>query len=147
MAKYKPLITVALAFIVAAWSYIYYADYQLAAAESRLKEKKEQKEQKERQMAEKRVIKVKARHILVETAGQARELRARILSGEGFQEIAGEFSLCPSGKKGGELGYFRRGQMVPEFEQAAFSLLKGEVSEPVETEFGWHIIEVTDIVR
>ncbi len=87
---------------------------------------------------------VRAAHILVDTKSQASGLKNRIEGGEDFAKMAKQFSKCPSGQRGGDLGYFGRGQMVPEFETAAFNLPKGEISEPVETDFGWHIIKVTD---
>lgn len=88
--------------------------------------------------------KVRAAHILVETESQAQGLKNRIEGGEEFGAMAKQFSKCPSGQRGGDLGYFGRGQMVPEFETAAFNLPKGQLSEPVKTDFGWHIIKVTD---
>ncbi len=87
---------------------------------------------------------VRAAHILVDTKSQASGLKNRIEGGEDFAKMAKQFSKCPSGQRGGDLGYFGRGQMVPEFETAAFELPKGEISEPVQTDFGWHIIKVTD---
>ncbi len=87
---------------------------------------------------------VRAAHILVDTKSQASGLKNRIEGGEDFAKMAKQFSKCPSGQRGGDLGYFGRGQMVPEFETAAFNLPKGEISEPVQTDFGWHIIKVTD---
>ena len=87
---------------------------------------------------------VRAAHILVDTKSKASGLKNRIEGGEDFAKMAKQFSKCPSGQRGGDLGYFGRGQMVPEFETAAFNLPKGEISEPVQTDFGWHIIKVTD---
>lgn len=89
--------------------------------------------------------KIRASHILVKTEEEAKQVLL-ILSQENksFEQIAQERSLCPSGKKGGDLGYFGRGQMVREFENAAFKLKTGQVSQPVKTQFGWHIIKVTD---
>lgn len=87
---------------------------------------------------------IRAAHILVDTESQAKGLKNRIEGGEEFSKMAKQFSKCPSGQRGGDLGYFGRGQMVKEFETAAFNLPKGEISEPVETDFGWHIIKVTD---
>lgn len=87
---------------------------------------------------------VKASHILVETEAEAISLKEEILSGKSFEEVAMEHSLCPSGRDGGDLGFFGRGQMVKEFENAAFDLNVGEISDPVRTNFGWHLILVTD---
>ena len=86
---------------------------------------------------------VRASHILVKTEEEAKQLREEIVAGKDFAEVAKEVSLCPSGKEGGDLGYFRKGQMVPEFENAAFTLPIGQVSEPIKTQFGWHLIVVT----
>ena len=98
---------------------------------------------------------VEARHILlavedasdeaaVEEAGKKiSALRERIEGGEDFSELAKEYSDCPSGENGGSLGEFGRGRMVPPFDRAAFSLEVGVLSEPVLTQFGWHLIEVT----
>lgn len=90
------------------------------------------------------VDEVKASHILVETEAEAISLKEEILSGTAFEDVAAEHSLCPSGANGGDLGFFGRGQMVSEFEKAAFSLNVGELSDPVRTNFGWHLILVTD---
>lgn len=87
---------------------------------------------------------VKASHILVETEAEAIGIKEEILSGKAFEDLAAEHSLCPSGARGGDLGFFGRGQMVKEFENAAFDLKVGEISEPVRTNFGWHLIVVTD---
>jgi len=90
------------------------------------------------------VKEIRASHILVQTKEQAEKVREEILAGKSFEEAAKEYSLCPSGKQGGDLGYFGRGAMVPEFEKAAFELPVNQVSEPVKTQFGWHLIVVTD---
>jgi peptidyl-prolyl cis-trans isomerase C len=71
-------------------------------------------------------------------------IREQVLAGASFEELAAQSSSCPSGQQGGSLGTFGRGQMVPEFEEAAFSMKTGDVSEIVETQFGYHIIKVTD---
>lgn len=89
------------------------------------------------------VMSVRASHILVDTKQEAESLKTRIEKGESFETLAQEYSKCPSGRQGGDLGYFERGQMVPEFDQAAFSLPVGQISEPVQTQFGWHLIKVT----
>ncbi len=88
---------------------------------------------------------IKASHILVENEDQAIEILAE-LEGEKltFEEAAKEYSKGPSAEKGGELGFFSKGQMVPEFENAAFELETGEFSEPVKTQYGWHIITVKE---
>ena len=85
--------------------------------------------------------KVHCAHILVKTLTEVQTIKARIDKGESFGEIAKQVSLCSSGKKGGDLGTFGRGQMVKPFETAAFQLEKGQVSAPVKTEFGYHIIK------
>lgn len=91
--------------------------------------------------------KVQASHILVEDEKTAKEIKARLDKGEKFEDLAKEASKDPSGQNGGDLGWFGEGQMVPEFEKAAFSLKEGEVSEPVKSEFGYHIIKVTKTVK
>lgn len=86
---------------------------------------------------------VKARHILVDSKAKAQELSQKIKAGADFAELAKQNSGDPGSKEqGGDLGFFVRGQMVPQFEEAAFSLKPGEVSEPFETQFGWHIVKV-----
>lgn len=85
--------------------------------------------------------KVRCCHILVKTLTEANMVKARLDKGEKFSEVAKQVSLCPSGKKGGDLGTFTRGKMVKEFEKAAFELQKGQVSGPVKTQFGYHIIK------
>jgi len=88
---------------------------------------------------------VKARHILVESQDKAKEIAEKIAHGADFAEMAKQFSKDPGTKdEGGSLGYFSRGQMVPQFEEAAFKLETGDVSEPVQTQFGWHLIQVED---
>jgi len=87
--------------------------------------------------------KIRASHILVEKQSQALILSDELKNGADFANLAKKFSTCPSGKKGGDLGTFGRGQMVKEFEQAAFSLQIGQISEPVKTQFGYHIIKRT----
>lgn len=87
---------------------------------------------------------VKASHILVETEAEAISIKEEILSGKSFEDVAAEHSLCPSGARGGDLGFFGRGVMVKEFEEAAFDLKVGQISDPVRTNFGWHLIVVTD---
>jgi len=85
--------------------------------------------------------KVHCAHILVRTEQEARTVLARISKGEKFAKIAQEASICPSKKNGGDLGTFTRGKMVKEFETAAFTLQKGQVSGIVKTQFGYHIIK------
>ncbi len=91
------------------------------------------------------ISQVRASHILVDNYFQAEQIRNDIIKGTApFEYYAKMYSKCPSGKNGGDLGYFGRGQMVPQFETAAFNLPVGEISKPVWTQFGWHIIKVTD---
>lgn len=85
--------------------------------------------------------KVHCAHILVKGEEAAKAILERLKAGESFAKLAQELSQCPSGKNGGDLGTFGRGQMVREFEKAAFALDKGEVSGLVKTQFGYHIIK------
>lgn len=86
---------------------------------------------------------VSSKHILVDSEEKAKEIKEKISNGEmSFEEAAGQFSTCPSGQQGGDLGEFGRGMMVPEFEEAAFGLELEKVSEPVQTQFGYHLIKV-----
>lgn len=87
---------------------------------------------------------VAAQHILVRNAADAVKIKKEIENGGSFEYYAQKYSLCPSGKNGGNLGYFGKGQMVPEFEKKAFSMEVGEISNPIMTQFGWHIIRVID---
>ena len=87
---------------------------------------------------------VNADHILVSNARDAQGIMIRLSKGEDFADLAKRFSKCPSGKKGGDLGWFRPGDMVPEFDQAAFSAEKGKVVGPIRTQFGYHLLVVTD---
>jgi peptidyl-prolyl cis-trans isomerase C len=88
---------------------------------------------------------VRARHILVEDEAQAKAALDRVRKGEDFAKIAAELSKDPgSGKEGGDLGYFTKDRMVAPFAEAAFKMTKGEVSEPVKSQFGWHVIKVED---
>lgn len=85
-----------------------------------------------------------ARHILVPTEEQCIDLKGQIEGGASFEELAKEHSKCPSGSRGGALGEFGRGQMVPEFDQVVFSAPVNEVQGPVKTQFGYHLLEVTE---
>lgn len=87
---------------------------------------------------------ISARHILVATEEEAQAVIDRINAGEDFIELAKEVSTGPSGKEGGDLGYFVKDRMVPEFSEAAFALEPGAVSAPVKSDFGWHVIKVED---
>ena len=85
--------------------------------------------------------KVHCAHILVKTEREANAVLEQLKKGEKFANVAKEVSLCPSGKRGGDLGTFGRGKMVKEFEKAAFALRKGQVSPIVKTKFGYHVIK------
>ncbi len=86
--------------------------------------------------------KIKCSHILVKKQGEALQVLSRIKEGEKFSDLARELSIdSPSAKRGGNLGYFGRGKMVKAFENAAFKLQVGQVSEPVRSEFGYHVIK------
>ena len=86
-------------------------------------------------------MKIRASHILVDTKEQAENLLLDIKNGVAFEDLAKQYSKCPSGRDGGDLRWFGKGMM----EDAAFALKEGEVSEPVETQFGWHLIKLTGI--
>lgn len=87
--------------------------------------------------------KASARHILVQSQEDCENLKSRIEKGEDFGALAAEHSMCPSGKQGGELGEFFPGQMVPEFDHVCFHEEVGVVHGPVQTQFGYHLVEVT----
>jgi len=90
------------------------------------------------------VVQVRASHPLVNTEQEAKNILAQLQAGKKFSDLARQLSTCPTGQKGGDLGFFGRGRMVREFEEAAFSMRKGQVSDPVRTPFGYHLIMVTD---
>ncbi len=85
-----------------------------------------------------------ARHILVNTEEKCNELMNNILDGADFGDVAKEHSVCPSGKQGGELGEFSQGQMVKEFDDVVFSAELNKVHGTVKTQFGYHLIEITN---
>ncbi|CEG10367.1 putative parvulin-type peptidyl-prolyl cis-trans isomerase precursor [Afipia felis] len=87
---------------------------------------------------------VHARHILVGTEAEAKEIIAELKKGADFAELAKKKSKDPGASDGGDLGYFTKDQMVPEFSAAAFALEPGKISEPVKSQFGWHVIKVED---
>jgi peptidyl-prolyl cis-trans isomerase C len=89
------------------------------------------------------MAKATARHILVKTKEECEELKSRIESGADFTEVAKENSICPSGKQGGALGEFSPGEMVKEFNDVVFNEEVGKVHGPVQTQFGYHLIEIT----
>lgn len=84
----------------------------------------------------------KARHILVATEKECKDLKKKLDNGGDFTKLAKKFSKCPSGEQGGFLGEFSPGEMVAEFDKVVFSAEPGAVSEPVKTDFGYHLIEV-----
>lgn len=84
-----------------------------------------------------------ARHILVTTEAECNELKKQIEEGTSFAEAAADHSQCPSGRKGGDLGKFSPGQMVPEFDKAVFNGDVGVLYGPIKTQFGYHLLEVT----
>lgn len=89
-------------------------------------------------------MRVRASHILVGTQAEAQDIITAINNGESFADLAKQFSKCPSGQKGGDLGQFGPGQMVQPFESATFGLEVGAISGPVQTQFGFHIIQRTE---
>ena len=88
--------------------------------------------------------KVNASHILVKTEQEANVALYDVRHGKSFEDVAKKISLCPSGKRGGSLGWFGKGQMVKEFENACFGGKKGDIVGPVKTQFGYHIIRIDD---
>lgn len=84
-----------------------------------------------------------ARHILVSHKEACDKLKTQIEEGGDFAALAKEHSQCPSGKSGGDLGQFEKGRMVPEFDELVFSAPIGQVEGPLQTQFGWHLVEVT----
>jgi len=124
------------------WSSV---DAKETAGTAQLREKTTLKEESKMSKA----TQVAAKHILVSTEQEAKDILAKIKSKESenstsFEDAAKEFSQCPSGSKGGDLGFFGRNMMVKEFEDVAFSMNVGEISNPVKTQFGWHLIKVYD---
>ncbi|WP_276330851.1 peptidylprolyl isomerase [Orenia marismortui] len=119
----------------------------VAVTEKEIKDYYEENRSKFKQPAE-----VKAKHILIKTddksekeaKAKAQKILKELKQGADFAKLAKKYSEGPSAKNGGELGYFGKGRMVAEFEEAAFNLEIGEVSEPVKTQFGYHIIKVED---
>jgi peptidyl-prolyl cis-trans isomerase C len=87
---------------------------------------------------------VRARHILVETEDEAKAILEQLKGGADFAVLAKEKSKDPGGADGGDLGFFAKGQMVPEFSEVAFKMYEGQLSNPVKTQFGWHIIKLEE---
>ncbi|NBJ69138.1 MULTISPECIES: peptidylprolyl isomerase [Clostridia] len=102
------------------------------------------KEEELKQLYDRKNTEVKAQHILVEDEKTAKEVKKKLDDGKDFSDLAKEYSTDGSAEKGGDLGYFSAGQMVPEFEDAAYSMKKNEISDPVKTQHGFHIIKVND---
>jgi peptidyl-prolyl cis-trans isomerase C len=89
------------------------------------------------------MTKATARHILVDSQEKCEDIKSQIEEGADFSELAAEHSKCPSGRNGGELGEFQPGQMVKEFDDVVFTADVGKVHGPVQTQFGFHLIEIT----
>ena len=95
--------------------------------------------------AQEMIREVRAQHILVGSQEEALQILDQIRQNKiSFEDAAVKYSQCPSKAQGGDLGYFGRGMMVKEFEDAAFATAVGEISSPVETQFGWHLIKVLE---
>jgi peptidyl-prolyl cis-trans isomerase C len=86
-------------------------------------------------------MKLKARHILVKHEYEIKDLQRKLLEGRSFEDLARDFSICPSASRGGDLGEFSKGQMVPLFEKALLDLKVNDISGPVRTQFGFHLIK------
>ncbi|WP_077317863.1 peptidylprolyl isomerase [Virgibacillus proomii] len=102
------------------------------------------KEDEIKELYDRKNTEIKAQHILVEDEKKAKEVKKKLDDGGDFNKLAKEYSTDGSAEKGGDLGFFSAGQMVPEFEDAAYSMKKGEVSDPVKSQHGYHIIKVND---
>src|SRR5690606_25991167 len=89
-----------------------------------------------------RMAKAMARHILVKTEAEAAQLKKRLANGEPFDTLAKKYSTCPSGKRGGDLGEVRPGQMVRVIDEVIFKKAVGEVHGPVKSQFGYHLVQV-----
>jgi len=89
------------------------------------------------------MVKATARHILVETQQKCQDIKSEIEAGVDFAQLAMEHSKCPSGRNGGDLGEFSKGQMVKEFDDVVFGAEVGKIHGPVRTQFGFHLIEIT----
>ena len=89
------------------------------------------------------MAKASARHILVASEAECLKLKKEIEDGRNFADVAKQHSKCPSGKRGGDLGEFSRGQMVPEFDRVVFTEAVGDVHGPVKTQFGYHLVQIT----
>lgn len=83
----------------------------------------------------------RAKHILVKNEYEAKDLQRKLAEGKSFEELAQDFSLCPSSKQGGDLGEFPKGRMIPAFEKALIELEQGDVSSIIKTQFGYHLIK------
>ncbi|MDA0824133.1 MAG: peptidylprolyl isomerase [Proteobacteria bacterium] len=90
------------------------------------------------------MAKAKARHILVDSNEKCEELKNEIIGGSDFAEVARKHSSCPSSRQGGDLGEFGPGQMVKEFDEVVFSGALNTVHGPVKTQFGYHLLEITE---
>ncbi|WMS86891.1 peptidylprolyl isomerase [Pleionea litopenaei] len=89
------------------------------------------------------MVRATARHLLVDSEEKCNDIKQQITDGADFAEMAKQHSSCPSGRNGGELGEFGRGQMVKEFDEVVFSAPVNTVQGPVKTQFGYHLLEVT----
>lgn len=89
------------------------------------------------------MTKAKARHILVETREECEEIKKRIEDGGDFAALAREYSMCPSSEDGGDLGEFSPGEMVEAFDEVVFGREVGKIHGPIETQFGFHLVEIT----
>lgn len=90
------------------------------------------------------MAKAKARHILVPTESKCEDIKRKIEGGSDFTEMAKQHSQCPSGRQGGDLGEFTNGQMVKEFDEVVFKEEIGKVHGPIKTQFGYHLIKITN---